>query len=302
MPLKIDVASGTHIGDREEQQDRVTIIPSKAHPGVALAIVADGMGGHTGGAMAAQQVMSTAAQIFQNFSPKDDSPEKLLTAIVHESHLIITPTSYTSEAEPHSTVVALLLQPGRVDWAWVGDSRIYHFRKGALVNRSIDHSYVEQLYKEGKITADQRDTHPQKNILIHCLGSENPPLIDFGSAPELQDGDCFVLCSDGLWAYFSDDEFGRILHEQAPRDASQHLIDLARPRSKGRGDNLTLAIVKYVWVEPEKPKGISAPDPNFKWVPPPKPAWEDDGATKEVAEAKTEKKSGGMFGKLFGKK
>ena len=89
-----------------------------------LAIVADGMGGHTGGAMAAQQVVSTAQQIFESFSTREDSPRKLLTSIVNESHLIITLSSYTSEQEPHSTVVAMLLQKDRADWAHVGDPTV----------------------------------------------------------------------------------------------------------------------------------------------------------------------------------
>ena len=113
---------------------------------MVLAVVADGMGGHTGGAMAAQQVVSTAQQIFENYSTKDESPQKLLTSIVHESHLIVTLSSYTSEQEPHSTVVAMLLQKDRADWAHVGDSRLYHFRGQPLVQRTVDHSYVEQLY------------------------------------------------------------------------------------------------------------------------------------------------------------
>ena len=121
MPIRIEAGTGQHIGDRTEQQDRLLIIPSKKEPGVVLAVVADGMGGPTGGAMAAQQVVSTAQQIFENYSTKDETPQKLLTSIVHESHLIITLSSYTSEQEPHSTVVAMLLQKDRADWAHVGD-------------------------------------------------------------------------------------------------------------------------------------------------------------------------------------
>ena len=149
MPIRIEAGTGQHIGDRSEQQDRLKIIPSKKEPGVILIVVADGMGGHTGGAMAAQQVISTAEQIFSNFSSVEDSPQKLLTSIIHESHLIITLSSYTSEQEPHSTVVLMLLQKDRADWAHVGDSRLYHFRGQPLVQRTRDHSYVEQLFREG---------------------------------------------------------------------------------------------------------------------------------------------------------
>ena len=263
---------------------------------MVLAVVADGMGGHTGGAMAAQQVVSTAQQIFENYSSKDESPQKLLTSIVHESHLIITLSSYTSEQEPHSTVVAMLLQKDRADWAYVGDSRLYHFRGQRLVQRTIDHSYVEQLYKEGKITAAEKETHPNKNILVHCLGGQNPPLIDFGHTDKLEPNDCFILCSDGLWAYFTEIELGAILSSCAPRVASEQLIALARERGAGHGDNVSLAIIKLTHFEDEKPKAPTAPapPPRAKFVPPPR-------TIQPEPEPEPEPKKG-LLGKLFGKK
>ena len=237
MPIRIEAGTGQHIGDRSEQQDRLIIIPSKREPGVMLAVVADGMGGHTGGAMAAQQVISTAQQVFENFSTREDSPQKLLTAIVNESHTIITLSSYTSEQEPHSTVVAMLLQKDRADWAHTGDSRLYHFRGQPLIARTRDHSSVEQLFREGRITEEQMETHPNKHLLVHCLGSTTPPHIDFGSTEKLMPDDTFFLCSDGIWAYFSDIELGAILASCPPRTASEQLIELARERAGGRGQS-----------------------------------------------------------------
>jgi len=298
MPIRIEAGTGQHIGDRAEQQDRLIIIPSKREPGVVLAVVADGMGGHTGGAMAAQQVISTTQQLFENFSTRDDSPQKLLTAIVNEAHMIITLSSFTSEQEPHSTVVAMLLQKERADWAHVGDSRLYHFRGQPLVQRTRDHSYVEQLYAEGKITEDQMESHPNKNLLVHCLGSANQPHIDFGSTAKLMPDDTFMLCSDGVWAYFSDLELGSILAACPPRTASEQLIALARERSNGRGDNCSLAIVKLTHFEDAKPK---APSPPASPKPPPPPAAPKVAALpSEDAPEKSEKQ--GVFGKLFGKK
>lgn len=295
MPIRIEAGTGQHIGDRSEQQDRLKIIPSKKEPGVILIVVADGMGGHTGGAMAAQQVISTAEQIFSNFSSVEDSPQKLLTSIIHESHLIITLSSYTSEQEPHSTVVLMLLQKDRADWAHVGDSRLYHFRGQPLVQRTRDHSYVEQLFREGKIKEEDMERHPNKNILVHCLGAANPPLIDFGGTDKLEPNDTFILCSDGLWAYFSDYEMGSILASCPPRVASEQLISLARAQGNGRGDNISIAIVKLTHFEEEKPKPPPPPPPR------PKPA-APAVAAKAVAPPPEPEKKKGMFGKLFGKK
>ena len=297
MPIRIDAGTGQHIGDRAEQQDRLVIIPSKREPGVVLVVVADGMGGHTGGAMAAQQVISTAQQVFENFSTRDDSPQKLLTTIVNESHTIITLSSYTSEQEPHSTVVAMLLQKDRADWAHVGDSRLYHFRGQPLVQRTRDHSYVEQLFAEGKITADQLDTHPNKNLLVHCLGSTTDPHIDFGHTTKLLPDDTFMLCSDGVWAYFSDLELGSILAACPPRTASEQLIALARERSAGRGDNCSLAIVKLTHFEDAKAKPAPPPPKPPVAVLPRAAASVATPAT-TIAEKAVKK---GMFGKLFGK-
>ena len=294
MPIRIEAGTGQHIGDREEQQDRLLIIQSKKEPGVILLIVADGMGGHTGGAMAAQQVMSTAKQIFANFHTGTDSPQKLLTSIIHESHLIITLSSYTSEAEPHSTVVAMLLQKERADWAHVGDSRLYHYRGQKLVQRTRDHSYVEQLFREGKIKEQDMEKHPNKNILVHCLGAANPPLIDFGGTDKLEADDTFVLCSDGLWAYYSDYELGSILASCPPRVASEQLIAMARAQGNGRGDNISLAIVKLTYFEEEKPKPPPPPPPR------PKPVAPTVAKTPEPPPEPEPKK--GVFGKLFGKK
>jgi serine/threonine protein phosphatase PrpC len=295
MPIRIEAGTAQHIGDRTDQQDRLIIIPSKKEPGVILIVVADGMGGHTGGAMAAQQVISTAQQIFANFHSGEDNPKKLLTSIVHESHLIITLSSYTSEQEPHSTVVAMLLQKERADWAHVGDSRLYHFRGPKLVQRTRDHSYVEQLFREGKITEEEMERHPNKNILVHCLGAANPPLIDFGGTDKLEADDTFLLCSDGLWAYFTDEQLGAHLAASPPRVSSERLISIARSQGNGRGDNCSLAIVKLTYFEDEAAKPPPPPPPRPKPVAPP------PMAKKPEPPPEPEKKKG-VFGKLFGKK
>ncbi len=252
-PFKIAACTAQHIGDRNEQQDRVGIFQSRRMPGSALFVVADGMGGKTGGAMAAQQVMTTAKSLFEEFSPVNESVDTLLRQIVLEAHTVIKLSALSSEKEPHSTIVALLLQPDRADWAHVGDSRLYRFHDGELVERTIDHSYVEQLIAEGKIKPEEASSHRLSNLLTSALGTAKLPAVSFGGADTLAVGECYLLCSDGLWHYFSDAELGKMLYAEAPRLASERMIQVTRERARGAGDNCTLAIVRLDPPE-EKPK------------------------------------------------
>ena len=116
MPLTVETCVARHLGDREEQQDRVSLFPHPSRSGLMMAVLADGMGGHSGGAMAAEQVVIKARQNFETYKPEAEEPHHLLSSIMHEAHLVIRLTRFTSEQDPHSTAVILLLQPGRVDW------------------------------------------------------------------------------------------------------------------------------------------------------------------------------------------
>ncbi len=248
-PLRISACTGQHIGDRLEQQDRVGIFTSRRLPDAALFVLADGMGGKTGGAMAAQQVMSTAKNLFAEYSV-GDSIQSLLTEIVNEAHLVIRLSALSTEKEPHSTLAALVVQPHRADWAHVGDSRIYRFSHGKLAGRTTDHSYVEQLVSEGKLDRRGANSHRLSNLLTHALGTNKQPSIDFGHCESLSAGDTFLLCSDGLWHYFTDNELAVVLTTYPVRRASERLIQIARERADGGGDNCTLAIVRMAPVDP----------------------------------------------------
>ena len=252
MGLSIETCTAQHIGDREEQQDRVGLFAHPTRRGMLLAVLADGMGGHTGGAMAAEQVIFKARYSFEAYAPSGESPRQLLGALIEEAHVAIKLTRFTSEQDPHSTACVLLFQPGRIDWAHCGDSRIYHFRGDQLVSRSADHSYVNMMLKQGYLTQEQAEHHTQKNVLLGCLGSEREPTIDYGETEPPLAGDVFLLCSDGLWAYFSDAELGGVLAAHPPRAAAEILIQRARERAAGRGDNCSLVIVKLVEKKEEK--------------------------------------------------
>jgi serine/threonine protein phosphatase PrpC len=243
--FRLSAATGLHQGDRAYQQDQVEI---RAHPrvkGCVLAIVADGMGGKSGGRKAADQVLMTGHQVFDRFVPRQDDPLALLQQLVTESHLTIKLTAITSEEEPHSTVAAFLISPSLDAWAiHAGDSRIYHFRGPDMLRRSLDHSFVQRLVDEGKLSEEAANTHPQSNLLTGCLGTQSDPPLAPWTIGRLQVGDALMACSDGLWHYFTPKELGAIVHALPLREAAEMLVTKARQRARGSGDNLSVALVR----------------------------------------------------------
>jgi len=243
--FRLLAATGMHRGDRAYQQDQVQIIGHARVPGCVLAVLADGMGGKSGGRKAADQVILTAQQLFERYAPNRDDAQGLLKQIVMEAHLMIKLTAITSEEEPHSTAAAFLIGPTRsCDVIHAGDSRVYHFRGAEMVSRTIDHSYVQRLVDEGTIAEADANAHAQSNLLTGCLGTQQDPPISVKRIDALEFGDTLLTCSDGLWHYFTPRELGAIVHALPPREASEMLIAKARQRARGAGDNASLALVR----------------------------------------------------------
>ena len=242
---RLSASTGIHKGDREYQQDRVVLLNHPRVNGCVLCVVADGMGGRSGGRKASDQVMLTASQLFERYAPGIDEASDLLQQLVRESHLVIKLTAVSSEEEPHSTVAAFLINPkGDCHWIHTGDSRIYHFRDKQLVKRTLDHSYVQELVAQGEITEEEANVHPDSNILTACLGTDNEPPTASHYIPQLVAGDIVMACTDGVWHYLSPKELGVALSALSAREATEFLIDKARSRGQGSGDNLSLVVVK----------------------------------------------------------
>jgi serine/threonine protein phosphatase PrpC len=242
---RLTASTGIHRGDREYQQDQVAVFSHPRLNGCILAVVADGMGGRSGGRKASDQVMMTAKQLFERYAPETDDAAAMLMQLVQEAHIVIKLTAISAEQEPHSTVAAFLINPaGDCHWAHAGDSRVYHYHANRLVKRTLDHSYVQTLVSRGEITEDEANVHPQSNILMGCLGTENDPPMDVHFIPQLRPGDTLMACSDGVWHYFNTPELGSVLSSLSAREASEFLIEKARTRANGGGDNLSLVIVK----------------------------------------------------------
>lgn len=249
IPYKIDAGTGQHIGDRSEQQDRVALLAAPRAPGYMMAVLADGMGGASGGMMAAEQAIKTARQAFEDFSPLTDDIERLLHDVVNEVHTVIKLLTLASEVRPQTTFVVLVLTPDHTAiWGHVGDSRLYRFAGPNLAERTFDHTEAK----------DAPANRIRPGMLLNALGQNgSEPALTIGRHAGLKVGDAFLLCTDGMWRYCSDGEFGAAMAMNAPREAAQMLIDKARHRATpGNADNCTLAIVKLVAV----PKVL----PNFQ--------------------------------------
>jgi PPM family protein phosphatase len=246
MSISLDACTAQDIGDRKEQQDRIGLFSHPRRKGTLCAVVADGMGGHTGGALAAEQVVHSVRGVFERYSPSVETPAEVLGEAFREAHSMIRSGRMLNEKDPHSTVVALVLEPGRAVWGWCGDSRLYHFRGAGLKARSRDHSYVEMLLRQGRISLQEAAVHPDRNVLVTSLGGDEEPHLEYAESSDFQAGDSFLLCSDGLWGYFNDAEPGAIISALPARQAAERLIALARQRARGQGDNCSLVVLKLV--------------------------------------------------------
>ena len=256
-PIRLSASTGIHKGDREYQQDQVALLSHPRYNGCVLAVLADGMGGRSGGRKASDQVMLTARQLFDRYSPETDDAVAMLKNLVQESHIVIRLTAITSEQ------AAFLINPrGDCHWIHAGDSRIYHFQNGRMMHRTSDHSYVQALVDRGEITEAEANTHPHSNILVGCLGTESDPPMTTHMIHQLMPGDVLLTCSDGVWHYFSPTELASVVESLTPREATEFLIEKARIRARGTGDNLSLAIVKIEALVEEKK--TLAPAPFFK--------------------------------------
>jgi serine/threonine protein phosphatase PrpC len=245
---KIEAGTAQHIGNRPQQNDRVALMTGARAPGYVLAVLSDG----SAGAAASEQVLHTAKHVFDEFKPGDrptlERLQQLLREIVHETHLVINMNAVASQTQAQASFVGLVLSPhGDAVWAHVGDSRLYHFHEGKCASRSSDAAYVEHLVSSDKLPPDAARNHRKSKLLLNVLGnSRKEPFVTVGSRTGLAAGDTFLLCSDGLWHFFTDAELGAATAKATPRQASEMLINKAGERSQGKGGNCSLVIVKLV--------------------------------------------------------
>ena len=216
-------------GGRHEQQDRWAVFDSTGQGGGLLAILADGMGGHVGGALGAQIVINIARDFIQNPPPTlRTDPAAELEQLCRRIHQAINSQSDTAR----STIVMVWIDHDRVNWLNIGDSRLYHFRDGQRLMRTRDHSAVQLLMDLGEINESEMATHPAQNRLYRSLGGDDAPKPDLGQFL-VRSGDLLALCSDGVWEHVAESELWTATLAHGPAVGAQWLTSACRMDSIG---------------------------------------------------------------------
>jgi len=240
--LKWQAASAERIGGRKEQQDSVSFFHSRDGD-ACLLVVADGMGGHRGGAIASQALLEIAKRSWESCHSAPEDPKQFLEDLCQQAHSQIKLRGHEEDLDPHTTVVALIVRDAQAFWVHVGDSRLYHFRGQALLSRTKDHSMVQMLVDAGEVAEEEIATHPDQNKLLRSIGGEDPPKTTHGSV-SLTAEDAFLLCSDGFWETITVEEITVALGDRELKHALDHLAGLASERGGAKGDNVAVAAAR----------------------------------------------------------
>jgi protein phosphatase len=237
--MRFSVYQESHIGGRKNNQDRMGYSFTRD---ALLLLLADGMGGHIQGEMAATIAMQTIGALFQqNANPYVKKPERFLEDSFFAAHREIHRYRAINNLPetPRTTVVACLIQHNSAFWAHCGDSRLYWMRNGQILARTRDHSRIETLIAQGKVDPSERDTHPDRNKLFNCLGAPNMPIVELSRRASLQAGDVLLLCSDGLWSVLPDHVLAQRLHNNTVVRAVPELVGTAAGIAGKTSDNVT---------------------------------------------------------------
>lgn len=249
--MKFSVFQLSRRGGRALNEDRMGYCYTRE---AALFVLADGMGGHPDGEVAAQIALQVVSTLFQQKAkPMLEEPALFLEEALLQAHRQILRYASTKGMmdTPRTTLVAAVLQDGKVTWIHCGDSRLYWVRDGQLVERTRDHSYSEMRKVSGALAPANR------NVLFTCLGSPSKPIFDVSETRRLEEGDQLMLCSDGLWGAVPTPEILQIMNGKAVAHFVPMLVDTALKRAGDGSDNVT--VLALVWETPNnfEPSSIS---------------------------------------------
>ena len=252
--MRFTIFQDSHIGGRKVNQDRVAYSYSKE---ILLMVIADGMGGHARGEIAAEISVNTITTRFQQEGARGmlRRPKEFLESSIQSAHRAIV--AFADENQmlecPRTTVVVCLVQNGKACWAHSGDSRLYVFREGALATATLDHSRVQQLMDAGLLTPEGAAVHPDRNKIYNCLGGVLPPAITLSEDWPLRVGDTILLSTDGFWAPLPSALIAKRLLRENILELVPNLLIEAEDKAGADSDNLS--VISLTWEHQ---------DPNFE--------------------------------------
>lgn len=245
--MRIEYADLSLVGAREDNQDRVAIAVADHS---VLLVVIDGMGGHADGAKAADTALKSMLDSFWQSSLPLFDPLGFIHLTLGRAHddVCRLGNGLSVDSRPRATTAICLVQDGSAYWGHIGDSRIYLVRGGKAVERTRDHSHVELLLREKKITMEEVTNHPMRNFVESCLGGDPAiPEMSISGRKALESGDVILLCTDGIWSNLSDATIASFCTDEGRdlRTALQELGTRAVLASAPFSDNSTAAVLRW---------------------------------------------------------
>jgi len=252
--MKIAVSGQTHVGmKRNHNEDNLLLLPEER-----LFVVADGMGGHSSGEIASKIAVDEVAEFFRMTSQdgeitwpykmdkqKNYDENRLATGVKLANMRIFEKAAAETKYKGMGTTIVTIYfaKDNEVVVGHVGDSRVYFFREGTLRQITEDHSLLNDYLKAKKLTPEEIEAFPHKNVIVRALGMKDTVIVDINKV-EPKDRDIFLLCSDGLSGMVPDKQIESILAGQPDLDkACAQLIDAAN--ANGGNDNVTCVLAQF---------------------------------------------------------
>jgi serine/threonine protein phosphatase PrpC len=264
--MRIITAFTNRLGNRSNNQDRCLALERRNS---ALLVVADGMGGHARGELAAQITIDSLSRSFLSHRGPISEPHHFLEHAMNHAHLEVVDAgrSQNPPIDPRTTCVACLVQDDQAWWAHVGDSRLYLLRGGVILARTRDHTPVEELLQQGVIVEEDLRSHPLRNSVSRCLGGKPKlPKISVDQA-KLKPDDVLLLCSDGLWSAIPESHLVSFPAYGNFEAAINRITDEAEAESYPHSDNITLVGLRWLSAEANQKASAGTPRPKRSTTP-----------------------------------
>jgi serine/threonine protein phosphatase PrpC len=243
--VKFTIYQESRLGKRRNNEDRMAHCYSRK---ALLMVIADGMGGHYYGEIAAQIAVQTLIESFRREAkPKVRDPFLFLQRTINNAHHAISDFTLTHHLNdsPRTTCVACIIQENVAYWAHVGDSRLYFMRGGKILFRTRDHSRIQLLMDKGEINEQQAAIHPERNKIYSCLGGSEVPDISFSRKTPMNSGDTILLCTDGLWGVLPEKTMISSLKSDDLRQSVPKLLKQTDKEGGANADNFSVVAVRW---------------------------------------------------------